>query len=208
MTSGQAENAHAFGGLFDRYEIKATRTGGTWAEKYGKDIQHWDIAPPPEYFEELFRVSQNQIIWGGNYFALPPTRCFAIWRKLTISESFSMAMCEYAWTSFDDNAKWIELAPQGTSKEKRFHPTQKPVALYHWILQNYAKPGDKILDTHAGSASSFVAAYEMGFDYIGFEIDPDYHAKATERINRVMAQESLFRTGNNNLASEQLTIGA
>ena len=79
-------------------------------------------------------------------------------------------------------------------KEERFHPTQKPVALYRWILNNYAKPGDKILDTHAGSASSFVAAYEMGFDYIGFEIDPDYHRMAQERIGAVMAQQSLFRS--------------
>lgn len=123
-----------FGGRFDKYEIKATRTGGGRAEKYGAKIQHWDIAPEPEYFTELFRVSKNQIIWGGNYFALPPTRCFAIWRKLTISEKFSMAMCEYAWTSFNDNAKVFEAPPQGNG-EARFHPTQKPVPLYRWLLK-------------------------------------------------------------------------
>jgi len=184
-----------FGGIFDKYEIKATRTGGGYAEKYGKKIEHWDIAPSPEYFKELFRVSQNQIIWGGNYFSLPPTRCFAIWRKLTISESFTMAMCEYAWTSFNDNAKWIELAPQGKAGEKRFHPTQKPVALYRWLLQQYAKPGDKIIDTHAGSASSLIACIEAGYEYIGFEIDKDYYTAACERIEAFAAQQSLFREG-------------
>lgn len=181
-----------FGGCFDKYKIEATRTGGTWAEKYGKKIQHWDVAPTKEYFKELFRVSKNQIIWGGNYFDLPPSRCFVIWRKLTISENFSMAMCEYAWTSFNDNAKWIEIAPQGKAGDRRFHPTQKPVALYKWLLANYAQPGDKILDTHAGSASSFVAAYEMGFDYIGFEIDRDYYDAAQKRMEDVLAQGRLF----------------
>jgi site-specific DNA-methyltransferase (adenine-specific) len=181
-----------FGSSFNNYKIEATRTGGAWAKKYGSKIRHWDIAPPPEYFEELFRVSKNQIIWGGNYFELPATRCFVIWRKLTISEAFSMAMCEYAWTSFNNNAKWIELPPQGTANEKRFHPTQKPVALYRWLLQNYAQPGDKILDTHAGSASSLVAAYEMGFDFMGFEIDPDYTTKALTRIDEAMKQGRIF----------------
>lgn len=181
-----------FGSWFDKYEIKANRVGGGYAKKYGKKIEHWDIAPDESYFKELFRVSKNQIIWGGNYFKLPPTRGFVIWRKLTISESFSMAMCEYAWSSFNANAKYIELPPQGTTKEKRFHPTQKPVALYRWLLNNYAKSGDKILDTHAGSASSFVAAYEMSFDYIGFEIDKDYYDSACKRMEAVMAQTRLL----------------
>lgn len=180
-----------FGGSFGKYKIKATRTGGGYAQKYGKAIRHWDIAPTKSYFDELFRVSKNQIIWGGNYFALPATRCFLVWRKLSISESFTMAMCEYAWCSFNQNAKWIELAPQGTSKEKRFHPTQKPVALYHWQLNNYAKPGYKILDTHAGSAPSLVAAYEMGFDYVGFETDSVYYNGAQERLQAIMAQQIL-----------------
>ena len=120
-----------FGGLFDKYhiEMKYKRTGGTLDKKYqnGKqNIKHWDYAPSKEVFEELFRVSKNQIIWGGNYFNLPPTRCFNVWKKLTISEKFSMAMCEYAWTSFNDNAKLWEFSPQDS---KRFHPTQKPVKL-------------------------------------------------------------------------------
>ena len=101
--------------------------------------------PPKEYFDELARVSKHQIIWGGNYFGLPPTRCFLIWDKVNISENFTMSMCEYAWTSFNDNAKMFRCPPQDG---KRFHPTQKPVALYKWIFDRYAKDGYKILDTH------------------------------------------------------------
>ncbi len=121
--------------VFFSSDISVERTGGkTWAEKYGQNISHWDVAPPKKYFEELARVSKNQIIWGGNYFDLPPTRCFLVWKKTTISENFSMAMAEYAWTSFNENAKVFEHAPQGTATDPRFHPTQKPVALYEWIL--------------------------------------------------------------------------
>ena len=161
---------------------KRGHQGGGHAKKYkyGK----WDIAPSKEYFEELFRVSKNQIIWGGNYFNLLPTRCFLIWRKF-VPEDFSMAMCEYAWTSFNSNAKWIQLSPQDP---ERFHPTQKPVKLYSWILMNYAKQGDKILDTHVGSASSLIACYDTGFEYMGFEIDKDYFEMAQKRIEENKAQ--------------------
>jgi len=176
-----------FGGIFDKYNIKsqeidASRTGGGYAEKYGSKVKHWDIAPSQEYFNELARVSKNQIIWGGNYFNLPPTRCFLVWRKLTISESFTMAMCEYAWTSFNDNAKWIEIAPQGNKGKERFHPTQKPEKLYAWTLNNYAEKGMKILDTHLGSGSIAIACYDMGFDLTGFEIDKDYYEAAVKRL--------------------------
>ena len=171
--------------------ISATRTGGSWSKKYGYDIRHWDIAPQAEYFQELARVSKNQIIWGGNYFDLPPTRCFLIWRKLSISENFSMAMAEYAWTSFNDNAKVFEYAPQGNT-EKRFHPTQKPVALYAWIYKIYAKPGMKILDTHLGSGSSRIAAYDAGLDFTGYEIDPTYFKLQEERFARHTSQTNLF----------------
>lgn len=168
------------------------RTGGKWASKYGKKIIAWDTAPGQEYFQELFRVSRNQIIWGGNYFTLPPTRCFLVWRKLSISEDFSMAMCEYAWTSFNDNAKLFECAPQGTASERRFHPTQKPVKLYSWILSRYAKEGDKILDTHVGSASSLIACYRAGLEYTGFEIDPEYYRNALERLESERNQINMF----------------
>ena len=163
----------------------ATRTGGTWATKYGKKIIGWDVAPGEEYFKELFRVSKNQIIWGGNYFSLPPTRCFLVWRKLTISESFTMAMAEYAWTSFNGNAKVFECAPQGASKDPRFHPTQKPVALYTWVFKQFAKPGDRVLDTHLGSGSSRIAAYGQDLDFTGIEIDKEYFDRSVERFELV-----------------------
>lgn len=155
----------------------------------GKKIISWDVAPKQEYFEELFRVSRNQIIWGGNYFSLPPTRCFLIWRKLTISENFTMAMAEYAWTSFNSNAKVFEYAPQDTT---RFHPTQKPIALYAWIFKLYAEKGMKILDTHLGSGSSRIAAYDAGLDFVGYEIDKVYFDKQEERFARHAAQQNLF----------------
>lgn len=167
------------------------RTGGTWAAKYAKKIIAWDVAPEKEYFDQLFRISRNQIIWGGNYFALPPTRCFLVWRKLTISEAFSMAMCEYAWTSFNENAKLFECAPQGKPGD-RFHPTQKPIELYEWVFKHYAHDGDKILDTHLGSGSSRIAAYNAGLDFVGYEIDEVYFQLQEERFARHTAQMSLF----------------
>lgn len=157
-----------------------------------KKIIAWDVAPGKDFFRELFRVSRNQIIWGGNYFELPPTRCFLVWRKLSISEKFSMAMCEYAWTSFDSNAKVFECAPQGKASDQRFHPTQKPVKLYEWILENYAKAGDKILDPMAGSGSCLVACRNKGLECTGFEIDEFYYTKAAERIERESAQTNIF----------------
>lgn len=172
---------------------------GSWFNKYkrrkkpdGKKQIGWDVAPPEEYFVELFRVSKNQIIWGGNYFDLPPTRCFLVWRKISIAETFSMAMCEYAWTSFNDrNAKFIEIAPQGTAQEPRFHPTQKPIKLYEWILANYAEKGDKILDTHMGSGSSRIACWNFGFDFTGYEIDKEYFDKQEERFKKHTRQQRL-----------------
>lgn len=188
LTEGEHRNQR---GRFSRYN-SVYRTGGTWASKYGTNIKEWDIAPPAQYFAELFRVSENQIIWGGNYFGLPPTRCFLVWRKLSISENFTMAMAEYAWTSFNANAKVFECAPQGTAKEPRTHPCQKPVALYTWILQNYAKEGDKILDTHLGSGSSAIAAHNLGFEFTGIEINQEYYEAAKQRLIKHQQQLTLF----------------
>ena len=132
------------------YSGDCSRTGGTWAAKYGTNIKQWDIAPTKEFFDELMRVSKDQIIWGANYFSMPPTRCFVVWRKLTISENFTMAMAEYAWTSFNENAKVVELPPQGKQNDTRFHPTQKPVELYAWLLSKYAKVGGGNFRPHDG----------------------------------------------------------
>lgn len=162
-------------------------------KKTCKMHQSWQFnTPPHSYFLELMRVSKNQIIWGGNYFGLPPTRCFLIWRKLSISEKFSMAMVEYAWTSFNANAKIFEHTPQGTKSDPRFHPTQKPIALYKWLLTNYAKEGDKILDTHLGSGSICIAAHDLGFELTGIELDPSYYEAAKQRLIKHQQQLTLF----------------
>ena len=184
-----------FGGKGSRFEKyrEIYRTGNGW-NKYDNKITEWDIAPGPEYFEQLFRVSRNQVIWGGNYFDLPPTRCFLVWRKLNIPlEGFSMAPVEYAWTSLFENAAMFEAFSNAmTGEERRFHPTQKPVSLYSWIFKRYAKPGDKILDTHLGSGSSRIAAYDAGLDFVGYEIDKEYFEKQEERFEQHTAQQNLF----------------
>lgn len=167
--------------------------GRDMGSKVLKKIIAWDIAPEQEYFDELFRVSRDQIIWGGNYFNLPPTRCFLIWQKTNVAEGFSMAMCEYAWCSFNANAKVFEFSAVG--QEGRFHPTQKPIELYRWIFKNYAKAGYKILDTHLGSGSSRIAAYDAGLDFVGYEIDQEYFDKQEERFAAYTAQTSLFVDG-------------
>ena len=154
-----------------------------------------NVAPGPEYFAELFRVSKNQIIFGGNYFLLPPSRGFVIWDKGR-SEKFSMAMAEYIWLSFNVNAKiWKGQSEHAATGEPRVHPTQKPVKLYEWLLTNYAKSGDKILDTHAGSASSLIACHNMGLEYIGYEIDGTYYALAQKRLDAAKGQLSLYLGG-------------
>jgi len=162
--------------------------GGTWASKYKKGDASWDILPNDIFFKELFRVSKNQIIWGGNYSNLPPTRCFLIWDKIALMET--MADCEFAWTSFDKNAK-IFRHPRNTT-EKRIHITQKPIALYKWILDKYAKQGDKILDTHLGSGSIAIACHDYGFELTACELDKEYYVKAIQRIKNHVAQQKLF----------------
>jgi site-specific DNA-methyltransferase (adenine-specific) len=128
---------------------------------------------------------------GGNYFQLPTTRCIVCWDKCQPWENFSQ--WEMAWTSFDKPAALYRLSNTGgRNDEKKIHPTQKPVKLYKWLLSKYANPGDKIIDTHVGSASSLIACHDMGFDYIGFEIDKYYYESAQERIEQVMAQISMF----------------
>lgn len=164
------------------------------------DIDAWDKKPEDDFFTELFRVSKNQVIWGANYFdGMPATRCFIVWKK-QIPENFSFAMCEYAWTSFQGNAKIVEFSQIGRGKNKRWHPTQKPVELYAWILRNYANSGDKIFDPMMGSQSSRIAAYKMGYDYVGCEIEKLYFEKGNERF----ASECLgeFKTKNGKTAKQ------
>jgi len=148
--------------------------------------KQWDKSiPPNEYFKELVRVSKHQVIWGGNYFDLPPTQNYIIWDKVQ-PHDFSLAMCELAWCSIQ---KPIKMFTYSVLRERnKIHPTQKPVALYKWLLTNYAKQGDLILDTHVGSASSLIACYDMGFDAVGFELDENYYKASKERLKDHMAQ--------------------
>ena len=166
-------------------------------KNYG--AKDWDAATPnKEYFIELIRVSKNQIIWGGNYFLdhLGSTSCFLVWDK--VNGSWSNADCELAWTSFKTAVRKFEFQWNGMlqgdmkNKEQRIHPTQKPVKLYEWLLSNYAKEGDRILDTHLGSGSSAIAAHYGGFDFVGCELDEDYFKAAQERFNDTTKQQAMF----------------
>ena len=165
------------------------------AEKFYRD-NDWDkVRPTKEYFEELKRISKHQIVWGGNYFTdlLEPARCYIVWDKKTGDNSY--ADCELALTNIDGNARiytkfW--LGAHAKDGYDRIHPTQKPVKLYEWLLTNYAKEDDLILDTHMGSGSSYIACLDMGFDYIGFEIDTDYFKAIKDRVYHFTRQTSLL----------------
>jgi site-specific DNA-methyltransferase (adenine-specific) len=148
----------------------------------------WDNAiPKQEYFDELFRVSINQIIWGGNYFPLPPTRCIIAWDKAQPWENFSQF--ELAWTSFDSPAQLFKFDNRTGDK---IHPTQKPIALYKWLLQKYAKEGDKIFDSHGGSGSICIACWDLKFDLDWIELDADYYKEAVARVERHKNQLQMF----------------
>ena len=157
-------------------------------------VKQWDNeSPNQEYFNNLFRVSKNQVVWGANHFIskMPiDFSCFIIWDKG--QRNFSLADGEMAWTSFKGAARFFNYSRAKALQEGKIHPTQKPIALYKWLLKNYAKEGDKILDTHVGSASSLIACYDMGFDYIGFEIDKEYYEAACKRIAEEQAQMRLY----------------
>ena len=150
--------------------------------------------PSPEYFAELKRVSKEQIIWGANNFQLPQFKGFVVWEK-GIPMDFTMSMAEIASLSegISTISKIYKLRIAGA--EDRIHPTQKPVKLYKWLLHNYAKKGDLILDTHVGSASSLIACHLLGFNAVGFELDEDYYRASKERLDRAMNQLGLFGDG-------------
>jgi|SRR3990167_1115466 len=157
--------------------------------------KEWDSSIPTEgYFKELMRVSENQIIWGGNYFTqyLFPSRGWLIWDKG--QRGFSFADAELAWTSFDSSVRVFNYSRGKLLTQNKIHPTEKPIDLYRWILKNYAKEGDLILDTHLGSGSSSIAAYKEGFDLTGTEIDADYFEDSEKRLKIVQSQTSLFET--------------
>jgi site-specific DNA-methyltransferase (adenine-specific) len=158
-------------------------------------LNEWDIKPNEEYFSELFRVSKYQIIWGANNFILPTTEYFIIWNKQQTVENFASA--EYAWTNIKKPAQIFDYSIHKTMADRKeeggkIHPTQKPVALYKWLLDKYAKQGDKILDTHLGSGSIAIACHDYGFDLTACELDKEYFDKAMQRINNHTAQTKLF----------------
>lgn len=173
------------------YGIDITNSGWVKSNNNIKTNNNWDNKiPSKEYFNELKRVSKNQIIWGGNYFELPPCKNYVIWDK-EIPLGLSFADCEMAWTSFN-NAPRIFRHSAYLDKKNKFHPTQKPVKLYRWLLQNYAKEGDKILDTHLGSGSSRIASDMEGFDFYACELDKDYFEASCKRFDEYKKQIKLF----------------
>jgi site-specific DNA-methyltransferase (adenine-specific) len=175
---------------------RTTDGGGTNSQiKFMDDIRrtNWDDkTPDKEYWEQLFRVSKNQIIWGGNYFDLPPTRTIICWDKVVMIPT--MSQIEIAWTSFDSPARLVKI---NNTDKNRFHPTQKPIELYEYLLKNYAEKGAKILDTHLGSGSIAIAVEKanrldkMDFAFTGIEIDDVYFNKAIKRIEQYCRQGTL-----------------
>lgn len=178
-------------------ELRKSGKGASLKSAFAK--KDWDKQIPDEsYFYELTRVSVNQIVWGANYMTnyLPPSMGWIVWDKDNVTTKFSD--CELAFSSFDVALRkffytWNGML-QGDMKNKeiRIHPTQKPIKLYQWLLQNYAKPGQRILDTHLGSGSSAVAAHYFGVDFVGCELDTDYYQAALKRFEMATAQTTLF----------------
>lgn len=167
-------------GKNDRHKIKTTN-------------ESWNNDTPNElFFNELFRISRNQIIWGANNFILPPTEYFCIWNKKQTVDNFASA--EYAWISMGlkKPAKVFEYSIHKHNQTDKIHPTQKPVALYRWLLQNYAKPGDKIIDTHSGSGSCAIACHLEKFEFLAIEKDKAYYEASVKRLDEVRAQGVLF----------------
>jgi site-specific DNA-methyltransferase (adenine-specific) len=182
-----------------RKEGKAEKRGTQKASRRDYGVKEWDNEKPNyKWYSELFRVSKNQIIWGANHLGnMHPSPCWVVWDKLNGDNGY--ADCELAWTSFPSavrrfSFRWAGML-QGNmaEKETRIHPTQKPVALYRWLLHNYAKPGDRILDTHLGSMSIAIACHYAGCHLTGCELDPDYFTSAVKRVKRETAQRDMFQ---------------
>ena len=174
------------------YGLGTKLTQGKWSKKWQNKGADWDKLPNKKYFDELFRVSKNWIIWGGNYFIeyLPNCRCFIAWHKPYMDGMHSMSNVELALTSFDTNAKKVSIN-KDLGCEERIHITQKPIKLYKWLLDKYATTGDKILDTHLGSGSIALACHDYGFDLTACELDKDYYDKAMQRIETHTNQQKL-----------------
>ena len=183
-------------GVDGAIHIRKPDRPSTWdmVEKYER--KEWDRATPTaEYWEELFRVSKEQIVWGGNYFTefLPPSKCWIFWDKL-FDKTFNFSHGELAWTSFDKQLFKVTKSSKAETNggKNRIHPTQKPVYLYDWCLKQFADSDWKILDTHLGSGSSRIAAHKAGLDFVGFEIDREYFDNGNKRFKNFVSQGVLF----------------
>lgn len=177
------------------YGIERFKKGGSLISIYGEPGGWNNATPPDEYFTQLFRICDHTIIWGGNYFSLPPTGSWVFWDKGKNSGSHAnFADGELAWTDFGYPIKIARIRYDGFvgADIKRIHPCQKPVKLYEWLLKNYAKPGDRILDTHLGSGSIAIACHNMGFALDGYELDKDYFEAAVKRLEDHKRQGTLF----------------
>jgi len=181
---------YGIGGGVDNRKAIETKSGNNLKRLARKGGMEWDrTIPKKTYFDELKRVSKNQIIWGGNYMIenLDNSRCFVVWDKMTYIPS--MSQIELAWTSFTTHSQLVKINSNQTG---RIHISQKPVALYKWLLDKYAKQGDKILDTHLGSGSIAIACHDYGFELTACELDKEYYEKAIERIGNHVKQLTLF----------------
>lgn len=194
-----------YGGVTQGGYMTNQMGGGVAKNRNDYHLSLWQCdKPSKEYFDELMRVSKNQIIWGGNYFAsmLTDSQCWIVWDKQK-PPGMSFADVELAWTSFNLASRMFSFAWNGMiqgdmkNKEYKIHPTQKPVKLYEWLLEKFAKTGDLILDTHVGSASSLIACHNRGFKYVGFEIDSEYYRMSKKRLEDETAQMNLFDYGLN-----------
>ena len=175
-----------------RFEKPSGKTRFKSSKMMQKEGLTWDIKPTEEYWNELFRVSKNQIVFGANNFVMPPSEYFLVWDKAQTVDNFATA--EYAWVSMGLNkpAKIYRYSIHKHNQTDKIHPTQKPVALYKWLLHNYAKQGDKILDTHGGSMSIAIACHDYGFDLDLCELDADYYAAGVKRYNNHIKQLTLL----------------
>lgn len=194
-----------YGGVTQGGYMTNQMGGGVAYNRNDYHLSLWQCEKPSRaYFDELMRVSKNQIIWGGNYYAsmLTDSQCWVVWDKQK-PQGVSFADVELAWTSFNLASRLFSFAWNGMiqgdmkNKEYKIHPTQKPVRLYEWLLDKFANSGDVILDTHVGSASSLIACHNRGFKYVGFEIDEEYYRMAKKRLDDETAQINLFDLGFN-----------
>lgn len=183
-------------GLDGDISIKKPDRPSTWDKEDKYTRKDWDNEKPnKEYWNELFRVSKNQIVWGGNYFTdnLPVSKCWFFWDKM-FDKTFNFSHGELAWTSFNKQLLKYTISSKAETRggKDRIHPTQKPVKLYEFLLMNYAKQGDKILDTHLGSGSIAIACNNLGFELTACELDKEYYEASLKRFKQVTSQQSLF----------------